>query len=552
MATVEERLESLKTLSAADRGALRADLIVAFEAAEEADDIDAMEEALMGVQRIELFEDLVSDIDASVDEGEAARLAANDGDGDGSGELAGDAPAVAGEAAGNDAAGDGDSDEGANSAGATEENKELAMAASAVNVTGEETADEQTAAVRPVVASVSSVATAGADIQGLVAGAQFPSTYEMDQAFVHKINSVRGSHGGDGEKRTVVSMRASIPEERQLDPSNVLGNMQRIDGVMSPTAIVASGGYCAPLPVNYDIYGVGTNVRPVRDSLPTFGATRGGIRYIAPPVLGAYTSAIALWTAANDASPSSPATKPFLQVTCASELTATTDAVTLSLVFGNLVSRAYPELVQRHNQLALVQHARFAEQSLLNKIAAASTAVTSAYVAGYGRDILRAVSRAASAYRNRNRVPRGVMLRAIMPEWTLDAIREDIAASTHFEDLAATDATISSWLAARNINITWHMDDTFSSQSAGALNDFPATIKWWLFAEGTFLFLDGGILDLGVVRDSSLINTNDYRTFVETFEGVAKVGTESLQITTTSQIGLAPMVNVSGSTIFAP
>jgi hypothetical protein len=46
------------------------------------------------------------------------------------------------------------------------------------------------------------------------------------------------------------------------------------------------------------------------------------------------------------------------------------------------------------------------------------------------------------------------------------------------------------------------------------------------------LFLDGGTLDLGLVRDSTLNSTNDYKIFLETFEGVAKVGVESLRVTT--------------------
>jgi hypothetical protein len=80
------------------------------------------------------------------------------------------------------------------------------------------------------------------------------------------------------------------------------------------------------------------------------------------------------------------------------------------------------------------------------------------------------------------------------------------------------------------------MDDAFPAQAAGALVDFPTTIVWYLFAEGTFLFLDGGTLDLGIVRDSALVSTNDYRMFVETFEGVAKVGIESIKVTTTTHI----------------
>lgn len=419
------------------------------------------------------------------------------------------------------------------------ESEVVAMAASIVE-------PEDHAERAPLVASIQTTPRAGADIPGMTAGSEYSEISQINDAMVAKINSIRGSHGGDGEKRSVVTLQASIGEERQLSNANTTLNMERIEAVTAPTALTASGGYCAPLPVNYDIFGVGSNDRPVRNSLPTFGATRGGIRYIQPPVLGGYTGAISLWTAANDANPTNPATKPNLKVTCAAEATATTDAVTLSLTFGNLMSRAYPELVQRHNQLALIQHARFAERTLLNKIGAASTPVTSAYSAGSGRDFLVAMARASAAYRNRHRVPRGVQLRAIVPEWVRDSIREDIARNMYVEDLAVADATIDSWISARGINITWHMDDTFAPQAGGGtLNDFPGSITWWLFAEGTFLFLDGGTLDLGVVRDQNLVNTNDYSTFVETFEGIAKVGIESLQITTTTGVG--PVAGYGGA-----
>ena len=50
------------------------------------------------------------------------------------------------------------------------------------------------------------------------------------------------------------------------------------------------------------------------------------------------------------------------------------------------------------------------------------------------------------------------------------------------------------------------------------------------------MFLDGGTLDLGIIRDSTLVGTNDYKMFVETFEGIAKVGIESLSVTSTIQI----------------
>ncbi len=55
-------------------------------------------------------------------------------------------------------------------------------------------------------------------------------------------------------------------------------------------------------------------------------------------------------------------------------------------------------------------------------------------------------------------------------------------------------------------------------------------MRWYLFPEGTFLFLDTGTLELGIVRDSVLNATNDFEIFGETFENVAFIGVESLAV----------------------
>jgi hypothetical protein len=91
--------------------------------------------------------------------------------------------------------------------------------------------------------------------------------------------------------------------------------------------------------------------------------------------------------------------------------------------------------------------------------------------------------------------------------------------------------------------VIWHLDGqkeptskNYESQYAIATHVaegkkideiFPAAalegkgLAWYLFPEGAIQFLDAGRLDLGVVRDSTLDATNDYETFVETFEGIA-------------------------------
>jgi hypothetical protein len=96
---------------------------------------------------------------------------------------------------------------------------------------------------------------------------------------------------------------------------------------------------------------------------------------------------------------------------------------------------------------------------------------------------------------------------------------------------------IDGYLAARGVVASYSLDqDVYGAQSAGALIEFSDTFVWYLFSEGTFLFLDGGTLDVGIIRDSTLVGTNDYKMFVETFEGVAKVGIEGLAVTSTINV----------------
>jgi hypothetical protein len=413
---------------------------------------------------------------------------------------------------------------------------------------------------QPVIEVVESAAkvaiTAGADIPGYTAGSTIDSMSDVAIAMEKRIHSLRRVNGGDGEQHIVASLTVAYPEERTLT-TDAEANALKINAVAGPEALVASGGHAAPFEVKYDIFGLGsTTDRPVRDALPKFQADRGGIRFVTPPTLVSYSGgtsytyndAVGVWTAANDSAETpSPSTKNSLTVTAAQENTVATDAVTLQLQFGNLMTRAYPELIARHNELALVQHAREAELNVISKIASGSTAVNAhvatseaANLVGFARDFLVQVRKAAVAYRSRHRIDAGTRLKAIVPAWIFDAMAADLALNMPGDGtLGAGEAEIKGYLAGSNVDMVASLDlNSFGAQAgtAAKLLEFPDTITWYLFAEGTFLFLDGGTLDLGIIRDSSLVGTNDYKMFIETFESVAKVGIESLAITTALSI----------------
>jgi Asp-tRNA(Asn)/Glu-tRNA(Gln) amidotransferase C subunit len=412
--------------------------------------------------------------------------------------------------------------------------------------------------------------TAGADIPGYTAGSAIADMTEVAQAMEKRLHALRRVNGGDGEQHIVASFSTSYPEDRVLttDPES---NRSKIDAVVGQQALTASGGHAAPFEVKYDIFGLGsTTDRPVRDLLPKFQADRGGVRFVTPPTLISltnananaasvydYANAVGLWNETT-ASPSvaswtnnigdnTTTVKGTLTVSAAAENTAYTDAVTLQLQFGNLMTRAYPELISRHNELALVQHAREAELVLLDKISSASKAVNAhaatteaANLIGVARDFLIQVRKAAVAYRSRHRLNPETRLKAIIPAWIYDAMAADLALSMPGDGTLGVGANeIKGYLAGSNVDLVASLDlNSFGAQpgASAKLLEFPDQFVWYLFAEGTFLFLDGGTLDLGIIRDSSLVNTNDYKMFIETFEGVAFVGVESLKITTSISV----------------
>lgn len=401
---------------------------------------------------------------------------------------------------------------------------------------------DQQATLKPVVASVR--ITAGSDLKGITAGAEFSSMSEVAQALLTRKHGMGRTTGGDGEQALVASIQTSFPDSRQLNSNDVEGNRAKINAVTSPEAIVAAGGLTAPVETSWDIFELGeTSVRPVRDALAVFGADRGGLRFLTPPVLSDLEGAVSLWTMQDDidaASPEGPnPVKPCIRVAAGQEVTVYTDAIPLCLTFGNLGARAYPELVQRHTELGMIQHARYSEIRLLTRIGALSTPVTAAAELGAARDIFVQLEQAASAYRSRYRLDPKAPLRVLFPEWFKNALRADLTKQLPGDGRDGTfnlaEAEINRWFSTRNINVSWFLDgetgQVFGEQTAGALLKFPSTVIWYLFSEGTFVFLDGGTLDLGLVRDSTLNGTNDYKIFLETFEGVAKVGVESLRVT---------------------
>lgn len=410
------------------------------------------------------------------------------------------------------------------------------------DLTSEDVPDENS----PVADSTPAITIrAGGDIPGLTAGTQLSDMDAVVDAIGRKVGSMRGI-SGDGEHIIVASMKVEedVPEERMLYPGDMNGNSRKIRALITDQealqqeALVAAA-WCAPRSPIYDIPTMGTTVRPLRDALPTFNADRGGITWMEPPTFPDFSAASAIWRydedspagwgsyANADGSGSKGETKPCLTIECGEEATADVDALTLCLCFNNLTSRAFPEWIRANTDLTMVAQARFAEQFLLSQmfaVATTGTCGTPATSVGAARDFLFTVRAAATSLRWSLRIGPDAPLQLAAPSWVRDAIAIDLGLQAPGEDkLSVSYSEVDGYLRDMGLTAIWFTDDI--PNTAGFTDcAFPTDAHWLLFPTGTFIRLDSGELNLGVVRTKEDLQKNAYCEFSETFETLAYMG----------------------------
>jgi hypothetical protein len=369
------------------------------------------------------------------------------------------------------------------------------------------------------------------DVRAVTAGAAAGRTYgdddgmaEVGDTFHRYVGQVRSG------RQALVHLDFDYPEARQLN-NDAQENTARLNGALNQQALVAAGGICEPVPAVFDHPICSDRGRPIRDGLPNFQLMRGGVRYAPAATIGDLADAITVWDEATDTTPGS-AVKACPHVECEAELEVSVAAIVRCLTVGNFQARFNPEFWASRLALLLVEHDQAAEQNSFNQILAGSTNVVAEDYTGTIQNVLIALDAAAAGLRSRHRLNRGTAIRAILPDWIDSALRSHLVAQNPGGNPDQYRASMDDWYAVRNIRPIFSPDvELFAAQSAGALVDFPSTITVPVFPEGTWIFGDGGTLDLGTqITDSALNEVNDRQAFAETFEVTFFRGCESLAV----------------------
>lgn len=378
---------------------------------------------------------------------------------------------------------------------------------------------------RPTAPPTPDTGYADTQVSVTLAGVETPdaSWYDIANAFK------RASGSAKAGKDRIARITTSFAEERTL-PGTIAGNTRLVESLLGPDAVAAAGGCCSLAEPIRDNPVYSSQVRPIRDGIPTLGAQNSGAVETYPPVCLPSDGA-ALWTCEQDAAvdPADESTwKECLEIECEDSLRANVEAIYACLSIGNFQHRFATEQWAAWLQAVAALQARIAEVALFNKMVTAD-GVTTHDITGTGSEylnVLNGAAQAAATIRQDQRYT-DVQMTLILPDWVRTAMRMDLRSRRMGSDtVEQTNAQIDAAFANEGINPIWSPDinpieDESPGQVDGPLTPFPESADAMLFPEGTFSFLDGGTLDLGTeIRDHALNRQNKLAAFTESFEGL--------------------------------
>lgn len=390
-----------------------------------------------------------------------------------------------------------------------------------------------------------SVLVASADIPGFAQGTRLTDMNELVAAAHARVRTVgTTTRGNDAPRYTVASLNRNFKYtlDRQATPqqiSDVLTAATNVD------ALVAAGGWCAPSEISYDLFNIVCEDGML--DLPTVGINRGGIRFPISPDFSSLSGDPAMWTwtetqdiaAVTGTDQSGIKTCGIVPCATFTEERLACDGVCLTV--GNLMDDAYPELIANHMKLLMAFHAHKMNLARIQELVAASIAVSGTTGLGDAgesvtNNVLGALELQARDYREKFAMCDDAVLEVILPRWILDMMRSDIRRRTGVELLSVADSYIEGLFDALDIRVQfvgdWQVRTAGFPGFTGGVLAWPTTVQALMFAPGTFVLGNGLTLDLGVIRDSVLNQTNDFTAaWMEECWLIAKLGHESRLLT---------------------
>lgn len=415
---------------------------------------------------------------------------------------------------------------------------------------------------------------ASANISGGFESGQELDFDQLAQAFINRGKGFAGGKAGkpgkpitpgvsglpaNAERYSVAKLQKAeteftIGEKMSADDQFALIQKVAQESRLPGGSLVAAGGWCAPSEQIWSFCELETMDGLL--SIPEMVARRGGVTWTPGPQLSELLASADFGFIQTETQAEAGTEKPCFNITCPDWDEVRLDAIGFCIRAGILTNSAYPELVKRFLQLAVIAHARRVNATTIARISAAIGAATVFTPVGGANasatsDVLAAAELNAIRIRETHAMAENASVEAIFPIWALAPLRAELSRRTGIDLININDATLIGWFRDRHVNPQFVRD--YQSINSGATNtaggtagwtDFPDSLEFMMYPAGAFVRLGTDVIDLDAMYDSTLLGQNTYTAaFME--EGIAILNACGTGVKV--QVSIA---NLSGSTGF--
>jgi hypothetical protein len=379
-------------------------------------------------------------------------------------------------------------------------------------------------------AKPTAVLTASADVPGFATGGRLEDLDTVGKALVARMKglpTVRlGGAEGIQQRYSVANIDIGstrtdgLIQTKHPDDDQALLTKASKEARLPGGSLTAAGGWCAPSETLYDLCSFESTDGLL--DLPSITASRGGIRYTKGPSFASIFNTAGLgWFLTEAQVIAGAPPKTCVEVSCPPFTEVRLDAVGICITAPLLTEAAYPELVRRFTEGALIAQQHKVDGYVLSKIDAASTSYTLQGTGVTSIDGLAQIEFAVMHQRQLERMSFNQSFELLLPYWYKAAVRADLSRRTGVDLINVGDAQIESYFTARGVRVQWLYNLDPLDPATG---DIPTTATAYLYPAGAFVKATTDVISLDAVYDSTLLKQNTYTAlFAES--GVAVVNT---------------------------
>ncbi|MFI9463764.1 major capsid protein [Streptomyces xiamenensis] len=390
------------------------------------------------------------------------------------------------------------------------------------------------------------------------AGLKLDGLVDFGKIWGERMRAVLGSKGRERRQVPIARIQRHSPAELTVGDATDHVRGQEVmrlatdESRLPGGSLVAAGGWCAPSETLYDLCDLRISDQGMV-SLPTITATRGGIRYPSDFDWAALWGSVGFHQTEAQAIAGEP--KPCLEVPCDDdfqECRLDVDGVCIRTPI--LTERGWPERVAQFTEGALAIHKHQLNARTIARMEALSTAitmpapgapdpqaaVTDLHGPGAIESVLSMLELQVQYQRYRERLDQGQSLEMLAPFWLRGILKSDLRKKLGIDNRwSVTDAQLDTYLRSVGVAPQWVYDwqDAYADGDEGGFGGivptaWPGEVKILLYRAGTFFQLQADVISLDGVYDHDSLTRNMYTSlFTEEGTQVCRRCGESYVIT---------------------